>query len=110
MDGVQRNAANLEKLRNRLIDEVKNVLEKLEKKYRWDEAYIFGSLIQKNKFQSHSDVDIALLGLNKFDHYAFVGDISEMLNREVDVIRLEECQFSESIIHKGIRCRPNNRS
>ena len=100
----------MERLRQELIDEVKNVLETLQKKYRWDDAYIFGSLAKRDKFHTKSDVDIALSGLDKFDHFAFIGDISEMLNREVDVIRLEECHFPQSIVNRGIRCRQKSGS
>ena len=96
-------SARQEKDRLKTLKEVETALDELEKKYHWDEAYIFGSLCGKKEFRQTSDVDIALMGLNKFDLYALVGDISLRLNRQVDVVRMEECGFSKSIISRGIK-------
>ena len=110
LDSVQRKLKQMEQLRLGVIGEVKNALDELQKKYQWDEAYIFGSLAKKDKFQLNSDVDIALSGLNKLEHYEFIGDISEILNRKVDVVRLEDCNYLHSIIDRGIRCKQKSRS
>ena len=40
-----------------------------KKKYQWDEAYLFGSLILEGRFRQNSDIDIAVLGLKKYDYY-----------------------------------------
>lgn len=93
----------MEQNRKLTTREIEQALEKLMKRYVWDEAYIFGSITRTGKYHPGSDVDIALSGLNKFDYYAFVGDISELLNKQVDVVLLEECSFSRSILEKGIR-------
>ncbi len=95
--------SELEQHRQRMIHDVDQALKKLNKRYSWDEAYIFGSVVKTGKYRPGSDVDIALSGLNKFDYYAFVGAISELLNRRVDVVLLEECRFSRSIMEKGIK-------
>jgi predicted nucleotidyltransferase len=92
-----------EQVRLNTIDAIKKALNHLEKQYAWDDAYIFGSVTSAGRYKSASDVDIALSGLNKLDYFAFIGDISELLNKSVDVIRLEECRFSTSIIRKGIK-------
>ena len=99
----------MEQKRKRTTHEIDHALEKLMKRYSWDEAYIFGSVAKTGKFHSGSDVDIALSGLNKFDYYAFVGDISELLNKRVDVVLLEECSFRRSIMKKGIKWRPKKK-
>ena len=92
-----------EEKRKQLLKELHEALKLLEKKYVWEEVYLFGSIARKNKFRLSSDVDIAVRGLNKLDYYAFVGDISSILDKRVDVIRLEECHFSESILARGVR-------
>jgi predicted nucleotidyltransferase len=99
----QRKYHQLEKARLNTIDAIKKALNHLEKRYIWDDAYIFGSVTSTGRYRSASDVDIALSGLDKFDYFAFIGDISELLNKRVDVVRLEECRFSQSIISKGIK-------
>jgi len=99
----------MEQNRKRTTLEVDNALNKLMKRYSWDEAYLFGSVVKKRRYRHGSDVDIAISGLNKFDYYAFVGDISELLNKRVDVVLLEECRFRQSIMEKGIRWSPKKK-
>ena len=83
-----------------LIDEA---LNKLDKKYHLDEVYLFGSVAWSGRFCRNSDVDIAIKGLNKFDYYEFIADISELLDKRVDVVSLEECHFADSIKEKGVK-------
>lgn len=94
--------ARLERRRLAALQEVLAALETLSRKYTWEEAYLFGSLTRPGRFGPESDVDIAVAGLSKFDHYAFVGHISNLLDRTVDVVRLEECPFAEKIAREGI--------
>ena len=88
---------------------VSNALEILYPKYKWNAAFLFGSIMKKEHFGSRSDVDIALWGLNSSDYYAFVGDVSELVNRPVDVILLEECPFAEAIVQKGKKWTPKRK-
>jgi len=78
-------------------------LERLSAHYLWDDIYFFGSLLKKGRFSKRSDVDIGIKGLNKYDHFKFVADLSSYLERNVDVIRLEDCHFSKKIIERGVR-------
>jgi len=100
---VQKEQEEREKIRKSILQDVNKTLQLLMEKYTWKEIYLFGSIVQKGRFQPNSDVDIAVRGLNKFDYYAFIGEVSEILNRRVDVIRLEECHFSNSIEKKGMK-------
>ena len=90
-------------MRIALIEQINRVLSKLEKKYYWDEAYLFGSVAHKGKFRRNSDIDIAVSGLNCLEHYAFTGEISDLLDKRVDVVLLEECRFAKSIKKKGLK-------
>ena len=89
--------------RKKVVLQVDAALDTLAESYSWDDVYIFGSLIQEGRFSKKSDVDIAVKGLSKFEHFSFVGDISSLLGRAVDVIRLEDCHFSNSIMARGIK-------
>jgi uncharacterized protein len=100
---VQKEQEDREKIRKRILQDVEKTLQLLMEKYTWKEIYLFGSIVQEGRFKPNSDVDIAVLGLNKFDYYTFIGEASEILNRRVDVIRLEECHFSNSIVKKGLK-------
>jgi predicted nucleotidyltransferase len=95
--------AEREKLRIHILGQIDSALTTLEKKYHWDKAYLFGSAAQKGKFRKSSDIDIAIEGLNSFEHYAFTGAISEFLNMRVDVVLIEECPFAKSIEEKGLK-------
>ena len=92
-----------EQARLTTIGAIEDALHHLAGRYTWDDAYIFGSVANTGRYRSASDVDIALSGLDTLDYFAFIGDISELLNKRVDVVRLEECRFSQSIISKGIK-------
>ena len=92
-----------EQARLTTIGAIEDALHHLAARYTWDDAYIFGSVASTGRYKSGSDVDIAVSGLDTLDYFAFIGDISELLNKQVDVVRLEECRFSQSIISKGIK-------
>jgi predicted nucleotidyltransferase len=92
-----------EKMRISVLQKISKALKIVEKKYHWDDTYLFGSVAQKGKFRRNSDIDIAISGLNKLEHYAFTGEISELLDKPVDVVLLEECIFTESIKKKGLK-------
>ena len=73
-------------------------------RFKISDAYIFGSVIKSGKFGKYSDVDIAIKGLNKFLQYKFIANISSLIERNVDVILLEdECHFTDIIIQEGIQ-------
>jgi uncharacterized protein len=98
-----------EKERLRVLSRVVEALDRLASDYTWKEAYLFGSIVKPGRFHCHSDVDVSLLGLSKYDHYAFVGDLSMLIERPADVIRLEECPFAEAIVSEGVKWRRKER-
>jgi len=103
---ILKKQADQEKMRIAALQQVEDALSSLEKKYRWDEAYLFGSIVLEGRFRRNSDIDIAVLGLKKFDYYEFIGEISDLLNKRVDVVLLEECHFEQFIKEKGIKWNP----
>lgn len=92
-----------EKLRKSVLQKINLALKTIEKKYDWKEAYLFGSVTKKETFRRNSDIDLAVSGLNKLDHYAFLAELSDLLEKSVDVVLLEECPFAESIKEKGLK-------
>ena len=95
--------ADLERMRISTVQRINKTLDTLNNKYCWDEAYLFGSVAEKGKFRRHSDIDIAVTGLDKYEYYEFVGEISSFLDKRVDVILLEECHFADAIKKKGLK-------
>jgi predicted nucleotidyltransferase len=97
-------AEAVEAERQQVFKSVCRALTILSEHYDWEEIFIFGSVTKPTRFSSrYSDIDIGVRGLNKFLHYRFVGEISMLLDRDVDVVRLEDCPFAETIINRGIR-------
>lgn len=92
-----------EQYRLKVLDEIWNALNILFGEYQWDDLYIFGSVIRPGGFSESSDVDIGVRGLDKFLHYKFVADLSTILNRDVDVVRFEDCTFAKTIMNRGIQ-------
>jgi predicted nucleotidyltransferase len=92
-----------ERERERVLSTVLEAIRELAQHYTWADLYIFGSITSPGRFHPRSDVDIAVRGLNKFDHFAFIGDISLLIGRSVDVVRLEDCRITESITSKGLK-------
>ena len=103
LKSVLKKQADQEKMRIAALQQVEEALSCLQKKYRWDEAYLFGSIVLAGRFRRNSDIDIAVSGLEKFDYYEFIGEISDLLNKRVDVVLLEECHFEQFIKEKGIK-------
>ena len=100
---ILKKQAEQEEMRIITLQHTWEALSRLDKTYQWDEAYLFGSVVQQGKFGRNSDIDIAIRGLKRLEYYAFVGEISDLLDKRVDVVLLEECQFVDSIKEKGIR-------
>ena len=106
---ILKKQADQEKMRIVVLRKVEEALRGLEKKYRWDEAYLFGSIVLEGRFGRNSDIDIGVSGLNKYDYYEFVGEISDLLNKRVDVVLLEECHFEHFIKEKGLKWNRKSR-
>ena len=95
----ERNLARKEeerrKLRQTVLVRLDQALKVLSEKYSWEEIFIFGSITRTGAFHDGSDVDTGVEDLDPLDHYAFVADISGLMERDVDIILLEECGFAE---------------
>ncbi|QTA82130.1 Uncharacterized protein dnl_44970 [Desulfonema limicola] len=64
----------------------------------------WGSLLDSNKFDENSDIDIALEGiLDPEKYFALLGDAMELTRFPLDIVQLEkiEPEFAELILLKG---------
>jgi len=67
-----------------------------------DSVYLTGSILQEGHFYDFSDVDIAVKGL-KGNYFKVLSDLEEITGREVDLIEMEKCRFSQNIETRGLR-------
>ncbi|ETR68422.1 MAG: DNA polymerase subunit beta [Candidatus Magnetoglobus multicellularis str. Araruama] len=94
--------------RKEMFKKVCHSIEILSHKYDWNMLYIFGSLVKEGAFTNRSDIDIAISGLNKFEHYRFIADISGLIERDVDVVLLEDLDYSQTLIKGGIQWKKSS--
>ena len=91
-----------EQERQILLKKTLNWLDKFGPEYGIQKAYIFGSLTQPQRFNTQSDIDIAVEQINLDDFFSVISLISEATEREVDVIELNKCHFANRIRQSGI--------
>lgn len=93
---------NQEQQRQKILAQVVNWLETVGSQQGIERAYIFGSLTRPGDFTEASDVDIAISGELPAEFCTLMSLLSTTLGREVDLIHLEKCHFSERIRDRGI--------
>jgi len=68
--------------------------------------YIFGSITRENMFDTYSDIDIAIEGLENHSNYFRIwNDIENVLNHKTDLLEFEKCNFKQQIISEGIKIK-----
>ncbi len=92
----------LEDERQVILNKIKEWLDKYASDYGIGKAYIFGSVTYPNKFHQNSDVDLAVEEINTEKHFLAISLLSTYLEREVDIIKLNQCHFAHRILENGI--------
>jgi predicted nucleotidyltransferase len=68
------------------------------------EVFLFGSIINPEKFTEHSDVDLAVRGIAEEKHLEIEGKLEDILgDLEYDILFLEEEKYLRKEILKRIR-------
>jgi predicted nucleotidyltransferase len=93
----------LEKLRRGFLDKIFIALKKLSEDVYFEEAYIFGSVTERYKFDNQSDIDIAFKGLERDKLFYTVSFLSRELDREVNAVHIEDIHFKDKIMREGIK-------
>jgi len=73
-------------------------------KYRPRRIYQWGSLLDKEKFGEHSDIDIAVEGITGAERFfALLGDAGDMTGFPLDIVQMEkiEPEFADIIRMKA---------
>ena len=87
-------------------DRVLAWLDTVGQKYGIDRAYLFGSLTRPYHFTKRSDVDVAVETINPESFFQAMAELSEEVEREVDLVELSKCPFADRIRQQGIVWRP----
>lgn len=99
----KKDRASIAKLRENLLEDIKEVLSELSKIVSFKDAYIFGSITDSKTFSGNSDIDIAFYGLREKDFFKAMAFLSRYLQRDVDIIQLEGHILEKEIKNKGIK-------
>lgn len=66
------------------------------------EIIVFGSLTRPGVFHGRSDVDLALPEpAADVDGLSLAAELTDRLNRPVDVVRISRCRFREKLLREG---------
>lgn len=84
------------------IVKTKQWLDEFSPEFGIDKAYIFDSVTRVSKFRQHSDVDVAVENIHPEQYCLAISLLSTYLERDVDIIRLNDCHFSDRIRQTGI--------
>lgn len=78
-------------------------LNRLADRVGFDDALLFGSVVQPSRFREGSDVDIGFWNLDNQDFFFTIAFLSRELGRDVDVIQLEQAgQLQQKILREGV--------
>jgi predicted nucleotidyltransferase len=86
-------------------DRVLTWLDAVGQQYGIDKAYIFGSLTRAYRFTKRSDVDVAVEAIDSESFFPAMAELSEQVEREVDLVELSKCPFADRIRQQGIEWR-----
>lgn len=66
---------------------------------------VFGSLVDRSRFNRWSDIDLAVLGIPAARFYAAVGAVTRLITDfKVDLVDIDDCKesISKAIIREGV--------
>ena len=103
--------ARIERKRSRKLErfqkaaaDFERIIDMIVKKYSPQQIIQWGSLLNQDKFDDHSDIDIAVKGIVDAPRFfALLGDAMKLTRFPLDIVQLEkiEPKFAEIIMMKG---------
>ena len=79
-----------EKERKEALRSAKYVSEILAKQFNVNKVILFGSALQPGYFTRHSDIDIAVAGLEKTRYFEALGELMLKCDRAIDLKPIED--------------------
>lgn len=77
----------------------------LKKEYGAEKVWVFGSLIQKDRFNQKSDIDLAEVGIPDDKFYSAIAAITRVVRDfEIDLVDMKSCRdaLKKAIEEEGI--------
>ncbi len=98
----QRHQAANEAERHRILADLLAWLDAHAAEHGITQAWVFGSVTRSQCFFARSDIDIALAQDSNMQQFQIMSALSLRLDRDVDIILLDDCPFAGKIIREGI--------
>jgi len=91
-----------EQIRQQLLQQTFDWLSANAQRYGVERGYVFGSVIEPNRFTQRSDVDLAVETHKIGNICGLMGALSAHLCRDVDCVPLNQCHFAPKIRKTGL--------
>jgi predicted nucleotidyltransferase len=91
-----------ERDRQVLLSAAQEWLELHAQEFGIEQGYLLGSVTQAGRFSARSDIDIAVETFCQGEPFGLASYLSLHLNRDVDVLSLDQCHFAEKIRKTGL--------
>ena len=91
-----------EQARQQLLQQTLDWLSNNAQSYGVESGYVFGSVVEPNRFTQHSDIDLAVETHKTGNICGLMGGLSRCVMREVDIVPLDQCHFEEKIRRVGV--------
>lgn len=102
-EAIEKKIKAQEDLRLRLLEKLDHALEALSREISFEEAFIFGSVLEPFRFSERSDIDVGFVGLHDDHFFRAMSFLSSELCVDVDIVQLETHRLGEKIKREGTR-------
>jgi hypothetical protein len=99
---LQHQRHQAEQERQRLLAQALQWLSSQGEQFGILKGYLFGSVTQPERFSANSDIDLAVESLRDGDPFGLSSYLSLHLNRDVDLVPLDQCHFADKIRQTGM--------
>ena len=100
---LDKRAKQDEIMRKKMLDLTIRLLTEMSDSFTFQEAIIFGSVVEPGRFRQSSDIDIGIMNIPANEYFEIAALLSSKLGRDVDLVDLAKCHFADKIYREGYR-------
>jgi predicted nucleotidyltransferase len=109
VEALEQKKQRQEWIRQQTLINIEHTLQALAEQVSFDDALIFGSVTRAYAFQADSDIDIGFQNLANDWYFFTIAFLSGQLQRDVDVLQLEQAgRLRSKILQEGISWKQLN--
>lgn len=96
--------AEREGRRKKTLNDIMTSLKRYFSSKKVVRVFIIGSILREGAFYDFSDIDIVVEGLGE-DYFLTLSELEAMLERDVDLIELEDYRLKKDVEKRGMRIK-----